>query len=578
VRVEGLDIALRRRPPWEATDLGVALVRRHLRAIALPWLIVSGIVFIVLNALLLPFDLAWLALLLLWWLKPLFDRIPIYVLARAIMGEVPGVRATLRAQLRESWRPIVPWLLWRRLHPSRSMLMPVDLLEGLRGAARGERVRVLARGEGATPALLWLIGFWIGAMLWASIILFGLMLWPTEFLSDSAKALMDTLFEQPPWWIELINNALYWMVLVVVEPIYVGAGFALYLNRRTQLEAWDIELAFRRMAARLRRLAGTTAIFLALSLPLADAIAATDEPLSKPIAASGAAHGKVGSTKTPDCNDDCKQPQAAPGTLAEANEPGAGWSADDEAGYVETDEDEDEYVDDASEPHEAAAGDPVLLSDLFDDPRVSDGAGFQRAVREAMADPDLSPTEQAGTWRWKQAEDEVEFGDAPRWMEMTSQAVALVVENLLWILLAVAIVLIALSARRWLPWLTARGERVAPVEPRATEERALPVPLPENLADAVLAHWRAGEHRAALSLFYRAALRALVERVGTPLPPGATEADSLRHVRRVAAVPFATAFRRVVSCWQAAAYAHRLPSDEELLALLAAWREAEATP
>ena len=41
------------------------------------------------------------------------------------------------------------------------------------------------------------------------------------------------------------------LVLVVWEPIYVACGFSLYLNRRTVLEAWDIELVFRRMRQRL---------------------------------------------------------------------------------------------------------------------------------------------------------------------------------------------------------------------------------------------------------------------------------------------------------------------------------------
>jgi hypothetical protein len=34
--------------------------------------------------------------------------------------------------------------------------------------------------------------------------------------------------------------------VVVLEPFYVAAGFAMYLNRRVQLEAWDIEQEFRR--------------------------------------------------------------------------------------------------------------------------------------------------------------------------------------------------------------------------------------------------------------------------------------------------------------------------------------------
>ena len=35
--------------------------------------------------------------------------------------------------------------------------------------------------------------------------------------------------------------------ICVVEPLYVAGGFGLYLNRRTELEAWDIEIAFRRI-------------------------------------------------------------------------------------------------------------------------------------------------------------------------------------------------------------------------------------------------------------------------------------------------------------------------------------------
>jgi hypothetical protein len=40
------------------------------------------------------------------------------------------------------------------------------------------------------------------------------------------------------------------LVIIVVEPFYVAAGFAMYLNRRAELEAWDIEQEFRRAFAR----------------------------------------------------------------------------------------------------------------------------------------------------------------------------------------------------------------------------------------------------------------------------------------------------------------------------------------
>jgi type IV secretory pathway TrbD component len=38
----------------------------------------------------------------------------------------------------------------------------------------------------------------------------------------------------------------YAAAVAFVEPFYVAAGFGMYLNRRVELEAWDIEQEFRR--------------------------------------------------------------------------------------------------------------------------------------------------------------------------------------------------------------------------------------------------------------------------------------------------------------------------------------------
>jgi hypothetical protein len=52
-----------------------------------------------------------------------------------------------------------------------------------------------------------------------------------------------------------------------IEPLYVSAGFALYLNRRAILEGWDIELQLRRLDERLRGVA--TAVLAAAAVGLA---------------------------------------------------------------------------------------------------------------------------------------------------------------------------------------------------------------------------------------------------------------------------------------------------------------------
>ena len=42
----------------------------------------------------------------------------------------------------------------------------------------------------------------------------------------------------------------YAAAVAFLEPLYVAAGFGMYLNRRVELEAWDIEQEFRRAQPR----------------------------------------------------------------------------------------------------------------------------------------------------------------------------------------------------------------------------------------------------------------------------------------------------------------------------------------
>ena len=45
--------------------------------------------------------------------------------------------------------------------------------------------------------------------------------------------------------VSLVMTGAYALVVLFLEPFYVAAGFAMYLNRRVALEAWDIEQEFR---------------------------------------------------------------------------------------------------------------------------------------------------------------------------------------------------------------------------------------------------------------------------------------------------------------------------------------------
>jgi hypothetical protein len=517
MRLEGLTVALRQRSSWEAVDLGFALARHHARTVWLSWIAVSLPVFVLLNVGAALIDAMWLASLLMWWLKPVFDRAPLFVLSRAVFGAVPGVRETLRVQRGWGWRSMIGWLTWRRLHPSRSLLMPVDLLEGLTGSRRSERVRVLQRAASGTSMMTTLLGVHMEFVLWLAVGLLALMFVPVEFFTDAAESFWRTLFDNPPLWAQCLSNFVYWLAMSLVEPFYVGAGFGLYLNRRTQLEAWDVELAFRRLAARL---AATAAALLPLVFGL--------------LVMSTAVRA-----------DDAKKTDVVGGIAAES-------------------------VDQLP-----ADTPPESLRRVFAGAHVDDG-GFDASVKKAYTDGDLNP--KTKQYVWEKRDKTVKAADPllPKspvqiWFEAFGGVVAFIAENALWIVLALLVALLVRYHRVWLPWISDRFERERVPDALAVHDITLPEDLPDDLPGAVRALWQQGRQREALALLYRAAVLRLDETLGTSLPPGATEAECLRRSRRLGDTDYANLFARIVRCWQAAAYARRLPSASDVESLLVAW-------
>jgi hypothetical protein len=54
------------------------------------------------------------------------------------------------------------------------------------------------------------------------------------------------LFDEANVLLEVAAALAYAIVIAFLEPFYVAAGFAMYLNRRAELEAWDVEQELRR--------------------------------------------------------------------------------------------------------------------------------------------------------------------------------------------------------------------------------------------------------------------------------------------------------------------------------------------
>jgi hypothetical protein len=526
--LDGLTIALRARSPWEATDLGIALIRVHAGRIYAAWILITLPLFVLVNAACYLLGYMLPAVLVLWWLKPAFDRIPLFVISRAVFGATPSLRETLRAQRNWGWRALLPWLTWRRFHPGRALLLPVDLLEGLDRARRRERVRVLGGANASPNVLLTLIGINLESVLALSVWLLALMFVPVEFFTDSAKAMWDTLIDKPPLWAQGLANLVAWLAMSIVEPFYIGAGFGLYLNRRIQLEGWDIELAFRRMAARL--LQPAIAIVLLLGAALVFSVPA--------------AHAQERTAATQ---------------------------------QTQTDTDSEKPNDTNSEKPKENQKDALPLRSIFGKSYRAD-AEFVAAMNKVYADGDLAPKETISEWR-RRHPLEAQDGKSrklPWWFDLIGQTLGFVIRYAVWIGLVVLLVVLIMNLQRWMPWISDRFERPHGPDEVGIRDIAVAEALPDDIPSAVRALWQQGRAREALALLYRAGVARLAEALGAPLPPGATEAECLRRARQLQGNAYAVLFARIVRCWQMAAYAQRLPAAMEIESLLGAWVAAPA--
>ena len=242
MNLDKLQIDACMRSGWQALDLGLLMARAWFRTLFVASLLPM-----------LPLAIALLtvfwkspfwALFILWWLKPFWERLPLFLASRLLFDERPAVWSSMRSL---PLRDIIPWLLWRRFSLQRAFDNPVTVLEDLKGRLRRQRLRVL-HGKYSDVALSnqfvcccveWLLAF-------SMVALFDFFI-PGSFGIHYYDGFGD-LTLTGEWIITLA--AILSMALVI--PFHSMAGFALYLNRRIELEAWDIEISFRNIAHRKR--------------------------------------------------------------------------------------------------------------------------------------------------------------------------------------------------------------------------------------------------------------------------------------------------------------------------------------
>jgi len=520
MRIEQLDVVLRERSHWQAMELGTALVRRRARVVWGTWLMASLPVLVLVNALALWRDTGFFAAaLVMWWCKPLFERAVLYVLSRDVFGEPVGVTQAVGAQWRWTTQGFWGYLGWRRPSLLRSVCLPVNLLEGAPPAQRAQRRRAVLAGVLGPVLVLALLCLVFELVLLTGALTAVFLFMPLELLSDSWRAAWELVSEDTPGWAKAALNVLYWLAASVIGPFHVGAGFGLYLNRRTQMEAWDVELGLRRLRARLLQQSGP---LLALLLGVA-----TATPLLLPL---------------PLAAQEQQQEQATAEPVTQARD-----------------------ADDAGQ----------TAAEIFGDTAV-DTAGFRQAVQRGFEDPLQRPTRTVTRWvpREQATEDEPTASDNPLAAQLQplfaalAALIAMGAEWGLWLLLGVLLLVLAWTARRWMPWLR-WGRKAARSAPPALREDSieLPATLPPDVATRARALWAGGQPRQALALLYRASVRTVQERTTLALPPGTTEAQALRASRRMPEARDREVFATMVRVWQYAAYGNQLPTEDAFLQL-----------
>lgn len=515
--LERVTAVVRPRSPWEAVDLGFGLARAHWRAVWTAWAIGALPVLVAIWALLWTWPP--LAILAAWLVQPLLGVLPLYAISRALFGAAPRAGELVRAWPGLWLKNLLPALILWRLDPMRSFRAPVWVLEGLRGRARRRRLEVIGKRHQLSA-----LGLTVSCLLLQSCLslalLLGLWLLLPVGRGVEWERLFEVLFGEGAWAGRLLIAAAHVGGLTIVEPCYVAAGFALYVNRRVQLEGWDLELSFRRLAARLRqqqaeaqetdRLARSTSSRRTAAL----GAALLAVWLGAPAPAAAQDRGPPPNPEAPD--------PAAPEAPAEG---------------------------DADDPEKLAK--EVLADPVFGGPRTQ----TRRVFNPRGCEPRRPPQPGGGG---------ALAGGLSAFARLILIALVVVVlVGAVW-----AAVRVALSAAEG----GGRG-RVGPAPPQVLMGLDLrPESLPRDVPGHALRHWERGEHAAALSLLYRGALAGLIERLSLTLAASATEGDCVEAVRRARGpVPW---FQDLTAAWQEVAYAGRVPADERVRALCAGYQAA----
>lgn len=515
MKVEDLTIQLRNRSYWEAIDLGFALSRQWFFRLWGAWMIAALPIFLFTILVIYLSDNEYIRsfiFILFWWCKPLYEQPLLHILSRQLFSEP----VTLRDVFKDYFKVVKPQLsallLWRRFSLSRSFNNPIAMLENLTGKQRRNRLHVLHSQQSSASQWLTIVCVHLELILYFSTLAFVYVLIPNEL--NNGFTLWELIGEESAALL-VITNIAYFIAISIIAPMYVSAGFALYITRRVKLEGWDIELAFKRMKNRLEN---------------QNHMHRSDK--SKPSSSSLACIPFIAGLLVVSLSSPPSYADITPNLTLE-----------DSKSTIEK----------------------VLKKDAFGEKRTNHKWTY------IGTDKDNKDDDEPPTWLKKLFEKYFEniFGSE------VSTALK-IFEFIIWLAVGLLVIWLVNRYSHWLSWINmpSRSQKKSHSIPNTILGMEMnKESLPEDVLTSFSSLINAKQYREALSLLYRATLSSIVHRGDIEILDSATERECSDIVASKRDKNESNFFKTLTDAWILLAYADREPSLETLTGLRDEWSQ-----
>lgn len=560
MKIDQAKIIIRPRSTYEAIDLGVALWRQHALLLIRSSLTLLIPTYLILLAIFWNYPV--FIFIIMWWLKPLLDRLPLHTLSVALFAPAPNASASLKYWFKNFRHHLINDLLLRRLSPMRSYLMPIYQLERSdRKSAKARRKYLSAKGyEGNTLIFVFMA---LEALLTLGVLFFMDLMIPVEIThhSNFMPTFELTFFADEMLFFRFMPIA-YLLVLSVTETLYASIGFSLYINRRIISEGWDLELGFKKLAQRL----GKVALFaLVCLLPFAGTTqylhASNDSNALNALNEKNSAQIFESSNIPKPIDHHHNAETAESDTTTFNTENIAGKSAPLE---IEKLKNRFAKLIPTSEKQETLPIDPALLKQ-----QQAEKVRVQNILDQP---PFLIITEHK---RFITEDDETE--STPQTVDFKGTDI---LQLLLFLIVAILVGFLLYYARTLLPLFKGAKspKAVEAITPIAEFQghAITPDKVPHNMLTSFNEQWQ-DSPREALALLYRTMLSHLVHHYKIPLKRSHTENEVLKLVKKLKTPTLTESATTITRAWQRVAYAHQSLSESDQQTLLQAWERFQQT-